>query len=192
MNQNVTASFGLSVLIVVFFAVVLYQPDPPTPLPKPEGQASASVRSESPPAVEPVAAPPSPVVEATAPAPEPVPLPTTPVVAPVAVRPRERVATEVPVTRRPSPPGTGAVTASAARSGDGAVTRVAARRPAPAVAEREPRGAFTLARAGESLTDVANRVYGSADSAETLWMANRDILDRADAPLRPGTLLRTP
>ena len=25
-----------------------------------------------------------------------------------------------------------------------------------------------------------------------LWMANRDILHRRDAPLEPGTLLRTP
>ena len=29
MNENVGASFGLSVLIVVFFAVVLYQPELP-------------------------------------------------------------------------------------------------------------------------------------------------------------------
>lgn len=191
MNQNVTASFGLSVLIVVFFAVVLYQPDPPPPVPKPESRASVSVRSESPPAAEPVAAPPAPIVRATTPPAEAVPLPAVPV-APVAVRPRERVATEVPVARRPSAPGSGAAVASAPRSGDATVTRVAARRPAPVVVEREPRGAFTQARAGESLTDVANRVYGSADAAQTLWMANRDILDRADATLRPGTLLRTP
>ncbi len=59
-------------------------------------------------------------------------------------------------------------------------------------APNEPKGAFTHTRAGETLTDVARRVYGTADQTKPLWLANRDVLDRIDGPLRPGTLLRTP
>jgi hypothetical protein len=39
---------------------------------------------------------------------------------------------------------------------------------------------------------VARRVYGREDEARALWLANRDVLDRVDSPLRTGTLLRTP
>jgi nucleoid-associated protein YgaU len=72
--------------------------------------------------------------------------------------------------------------------------------PAPApvrpVSRRQPigrpRSAFTRVARGESLADVARRVYGSAEATRPLWLANRDQVARLDQPLREGTLLRTP
>jgi hypothetical protein len=55
-----------------------------------------------------------------------------------------------------------------------------------------PSSAFTTVGRGETLADVAVRVYGSTDAATILWMANRDQLARADDPVAVGTLLRTP
>lgn len=70
-------------------------------------------------------------------------------------------------------------------------------KPRPAVADtgkkpRPARSAFTQATEGESLTDVAVRVYGTSDAAKTLWMANRDLIERPETVLVAGTLLRTP
>jgi nucleoid-associated protein YgaU len=45
---------------------------------------------------------------------------------------------------------------------------------------------------GETLTDVALRVYGTADASRTLWLANRDVIDRTATPLHAGVMLRTP
>ena len=45
---------------------------------------------------------------------------------------------------------------------------------------------------GESLEDVAIRVYGSSDPVDTLWRANRDLLPHRDSPLSAGAVLRTP
>ncbi len=143
MNKNVGASFGLSVLIVVFFAVILYQPDsPPPPL--------AAVAP-----VEPLEAHP----------PEAQPTP-----------PRPKVPTANPATR-----------ADPAHVAN--VARPISQRSVPAV---EPRGAFTTVRDGESLVDVARRVYGREEATKTLWLANRDRLDRVDAPVAKGSILRTP
>jgi hypothetical protein len=61
-------------------------------------------------------------------------------------------------------------------------------RPNPA----PPRRAFATVEPGEHLADFARRVYGTADAADRLWQANRDSLPGPDAPLTPGTLLRTP
>jgi hypothetical protein len=55
-----------------------------------------------------------------------------------------------------------------------------------------PRFAFTVVEEGETIWDVALRVYGSTGQADTLWRANRDALARKDSPLLAGTLLRTP
>jgi hypothetical protein len=55
-----------------------------------------------------------------------------------------------------------------------------------------PAGAFTDVVEGETLADVARRVYGSADAAQALWLANRDRVDRPDISLHSGVLLRTP
>jgi nucleoid-associated protein YgaU len=55
-----------------------------------------------------------------------------------------------------------------------------------------PRSSFTTVQKGETLQDVAVRVYGSSDQLELLWSSNRDLLPRKDSPLRPGSVLRTP
>jgi hypothetical protein len=166
MNQNLGASFGLSVLTVLAFAVALYQPDKPHPSPSPPpAPALSRVEPEVVEAREPTATEPRPAAPRPAEA-EPVPPPTPQVVsrepaAPVVTRPIERPAR--PVSRRQDAP-----------------------------VETEPRGPFTRARRGESLADVARRVYGSDTGILTLWSSNRDLIDREDAPLREGELLRTP
>jgi nucleoid-associated protein YgaU len=45
---------------------------------------------------------------------------------------------------------------------------------------------------GETLEDVAIRVYGSTDQVDLLWRANRDLLPRKNSPLNAGAVLRTP
>jgi hypothetical protein len=55
-----------------------------------------------------------------------------------------------------------------------------------------PKSPFTVVQEGEKLADVANRVYGTSDAAESLWRANRDQVSLIDSPLSRGTLLRTP
>ena len=57
---------------------------------------------------------------------------------------------------------------------------------------RRPSAGFAIVGSGESLQDVAIRVYGSTEATESLWKANRDQADRMDSKLAPGTLLRTP
>jgi len=57
---------------------------------------------------------------------------------------------------------------------------------------RQPRSAFTVVHADETIEDVALRVYGTLDESDSLWRANRDALVRKDSPLSPGMLLRTP
>jgi nucleoid-associated protein YgaU len=52
--------------------------------------------------------------------------------------------------------------------------------------------AFTRADEGETLRDVAVRVYGSPDVVEDLWRLNRDLVGSRDDLLPAGTLLRTP
>lgn len=171
MDRNVGASFTLSVLTVVVFSIVLYQPDQPA---RPVAAASGP---------GPVSSSPVEVVEARDPD----------VIAPAlsnrvveadrngleGVGPLGPAVSVRPVSERASP----------------AVARPAVSSPAArARVDRPPgpRGAFTTVRDGEDLAAVARRVYGSEDEASTLWRANRDQLDREDAPLRPGALLRTP
>lgn len=183
MNQNVGASFGLSVLTVVFFAVALYQPDKPPPtLAASHGPSRVKAVEAAPPTASETPSRSTP--KATADASTLAPGPKAPVVAArVAVRSRSDVdgrrtvgAPDVPRQRRAEP----------VRA---AVARPVSRRSPLGV---KPRESFTEARRGESLADVAHRVYGSADGANPLWLANRDILERADVALAAGTLLRTP
>src|SRR4051794_34180845 len=78
MNRNVGASFGLSVLTVLFFAVVLYQPArPPTPpTPAPAQDAAVVVVEALPPPEPPQRVAPPPQVP-TVPKPTPAPAPAT-------------------------------------------------------------------------------------------------------------------
>jgi hypothetical protein len=57
---------------------------------------------------------------------------------------------------------------------------------------RRPRSAFTVVAADETISDVALRVYGTTDEVDSLWQANRDSLPRKDSPISSGMLLRTP
>jgi hypothetical protein len=54
------------------------------------------------------------------------------------------------------------------------------------------RSPFTTVKDGETLEDVTIRIYGSADQLDLLWRANRDILPRKISPLSAGAVLRTP
>ena len=155
MNENVGASFGLSVLVVVFFAVALFEPEGGRP------QRTAGETSAEP---EPV--------EAHPPVPEP-----TRIEAPQAARPGPVAMTKraIPVAKKANPPV------------------VAARRVEPkSLAPRAPAGPFTEALSGETLEDVAWRVYGSDRAVESLRKANRDLMRGEDVPLVAGALIRTP
>jgi hypothetical protein len=202
MNKNVGVSFALSVFTVLLFAVMLYQPDTPPPPSHPVAKA----------APEPAAVAQGEIVEAR----EPEPLETPPAVArPVRPTSAETVAQRerVPAPRVPEsvsrPTGRNAglplparpeavviapnplpmrPVASASRP---PMTDRIARRDVPS-RPPEPRGPFTRVRVGESLSDIALRVYGSGNAADSLWKANRDLIDREDTPLREGALLRTP
>lgn len=55
-----------------------------------------------------------------------------------------------------------------------------------------PRLAFTVALPSETIEDVSGRVYGTAEVADSLWRANRDTLPQRNSPLSGGMLLRTP
>ncbi len=55
-----------------------------------------------------------------------------------------------------------------------------------------PRSAFTQVGEGETLADVASRIYGSPEASRALWRANRDMIGSPDATLQVGMLLRTP
>jgi nucleoid-associated protein YgaU len=57
---------------------------------------------------------------------------------------------------------------------------------------RAPLRTYTLATKGESVADIAERVYGSRRYATELWRANRDQLASASASLAEGSVLRTP
>jgi hypothetical protein len=55
-----------------------------------------------------------------------------------------------------------------------------------------PRSAFTIAQPSETLEDVSFRVYGTTELADSLWQANRDTLPNRKSRLSTGMLLRTP
>jgi hypothetical protein len=57
---------------------------------------------------------------------------------------------------------------------------------------RSPRSAFTVVEPSETIEDVSSRVYGTTGEADLLWRANRDTLPQRDSPLSTGMLLRTP
>ena len=69
------------------------------------------------------------------------------------------------------------------------------RRPAesaPESATRLARAPFTVVGSGETMADVARRVYGRTDDVEALWRANRNIPNGPGSPLAPGTVLHIP
>ncbi|AGA28574.1 LysM peptidoglycan-binding domain-containing protein [Singulisphaera acidiphila] len=184
MNRHVGASFTLSVLVVVFFAVILYEPD----------HTRSRVPASEPEPVEasPTPPPPTPgvpLIESTANLlPEPSP---TLAASPSSSRPIEAVVSLAPVPppKPPAPSPRARVPAPDPR----AVVQVVSRRQPPSPPPPPGRhSAFTQVAEGESLSDVALRVYGTSEATTSLWRANRDIIARRETPLAPGLVLRTP
>ena len=206
MNRNVGASFILSVLMVSFFAVALYPRDgPPPPRSAESSVVSPEAPGSAPPDPPPLPTPGVPSFEAAEVASvepgsksDPVPEPrdkgraeTSPRPQPVTARSFQDRA-EIMTGTVESPPGS---SRAALLTRPNPTTRPAraqnvSRRRA-IIPPRLPT-AFTTVGAGESLADVAIRVYGSPESAEMLWRANRDVIEQRDASLRAGMLLRTP
>lgn len=204
MERQALPSIFLSVSIVCFFAVALYQRDgeprnvvsrkgvrtanPTAPEISPQvaaladrGSAGASPddasRKSGPSASVPVGAMMG----------EPAPRAARP------DRPLRRTARTHPTDEPPRPPVRGATN----RAGrDASSTHPAGERtestPRRRTVDRLARAPFTVVGSGESIADVARRVYGTADDAGILWKANRDVLSAPDAVIEPGTVLRTP
>jgi hypothetical protein len=57
---------------------------------------------------------------------------------------------------------------------------------------RNERSAFTSVLESETLEDVSSRVYGNPEHGDLLWRANRDTLPKRNTRLSTGMLLRTP
>jgi len=179
MNQHLGATYSLSVLIVVSFAVALYRADPPPSPTKAEAprRPGREVASGLRPAVDRDRA----VARSPAGTAAPARTARAEPRAPTAVAPaRPAVVAEVGTAPGPDPT---AASAPVARQ----VSRTARSAARPA-----RRGGVTIVEPGETLAGVAARVYGPGGSVEGLWRANRDQVATADGPLRAGMLLRTP
>jgi hypothetical protein len=179
MNEQAGPACVLSVLIVGAFAVLLHDKDRGTSPPKP---SLPSMARDNPEPRDPESARPA--------------LPATPrlettLVAPV---PKARgLESQVPRTPPAESPRD--------RDSPGPEDRVVGLENASGPPRKVPklpkrsvraRGDFTVVEPGETLADVAERVYGSNRAAESLWKANRDQLGTLESPLQAGTLLRTP
>jgi hypothetical protein len=169
MNEHAGPACALSGLIVGVFAILLHDRNPPPPVPK---SLSRSVS-------------PAPRVEGSKPE------------SPASIGPPRPIATTAP------PPSEGFARAPGPVLGPrkvedpgpepGRSPDLPTRVDPPATPSVPPsRPPFAVVEPGESLADVAARVYGSKDASEALWKANRDQVARVDSPLTGGTLLRTP
>ena len=203
MNRQVIPSMILSVLIVCSFAIALFERDPDAAGRKPDPRPGGEEEHAAPRRRLPVR-----------------PMPERQGRGARDRRSRHRgrrppVTTEPPRQAegsREGPPTLHRSRPSAAPSHPGR-RRLGPRRPAPAGRRRRPepaaepllgclaatapastvpRAAFTVVQKGETLKDVAVRVYGSSDRLDSLWRANRDVLPRSDSPLTAGAVLRTP
>ena len=165
MNEHAGPACALSVLIVGVFAVLLHEKIP-ADASHPPTPPTRAVTDASP-----VATPARP-----APTPEPPSLPPKASITPrTPVAESPRTVTPVPVAARSLPP-----------------LKTAPAAPRPQARPKRAASAFTEVEAGETLADVAARVYGSAEMAHALWKANRDLLDHPTSNLTRGMLLRTP
>lgn len=180
MNRQVIPSMLLSVLIVCVFAIVLFERDPEAAGGQP-GRAGAVAKS--------VAAPPSPSTDPS----------RADVLRPEG--PPRQVETSKQSTSAPAPlpvpadpaPKSASQEATVANPAATTITPTAdAHSPMSTSAPIGPHSAFTVVQKGETLKDVAVRVYGSSDRLAPLWRANRDLLPKSDSPLSAGAVLRTP
>jgi hypothetical protein len=171
----------LSVLIVCFFAVALYRPDPPRP---PHGRArstagDAIARSAS--------TPPQRSTRSSSGQSE-----STELLQPEFAR-REVPARPIALASESSiPPFEPAPAQPPRPRSANSFGSEASKRGQRIEVARRPDSAFTTVVANEMLQDVARRVYGSGDFADSLWRANRDTLPRRDYALSTGMVLRTP
>jgi hypothetical protein len=168
MNQHLAASYSLSVMIVVFFAIALYRADPP-PQPSRAQPVATNRRADSDPLSRPDG---KTSIVATAPRAE----------GESRARVEPSIASKVEVIRGP-------LVSNPPQAPESVVRQVSrpSRRPGPI-----RKGAFTMVESDETLEDVAIRVYGSAVSAVELWRSNRDQLPTRETPPRAGMVLRTP
>src|SRR5579883_1027951 len=154
MTRHMGASFALSYLIVGIVAIVLYQPDHARPH-RPSNQPVA--KNETPPARPreplPEVTPALPLIEAT------------PIVETMTSRRPAWTAPDVDVpTSRPTAMASTANLDDSPRPIPPSRLQPISHRRVP----REPRSAFTQVDEGESLADVALRVYGTPDAAQSL------------------------
>jgi hypothetical protein len=218
MNRQVGPSILLSILIVGFFAVALFQRDPGRPT-RPGSAARgpiaapAASRQSSGYAVFSSRDRPSQTAnsalgpgESPTRAASPIPSAAAKTVGPISGgavlapthSPRENLPQSggEPMAARvadSSGPTFRTASAQTTRPGSGASSKEpAGARQGLTAAPRRPRSAFTVVESNESIEDVAQRVYGSTREVDALWRANRDALPRQDSPLSSGTLLRTP
>ncbi len=170
MNEHAGPACALSGLIVGFFAFLLHDHIPVATVSRPTGREQVVAGAFE---IAPVASPPPPVPSrASSPrAPATVSRPVKP------ATPNPRLVPNLP------PPAA----APLKERNRGHIGRVLDSKQ-PSL----PRSAFAMAAEGESLAEVAERVYGSRQLAEALWKANRDQVERVDSSLTVGTLLRTP
>jgi nucleoid-associated protein YgaU len=216
MNRQIVPSMILSVLIVCFFGILLFERDPPQAGASPERVATRKKTD----ATNSPSARPKP--EDTAPS-----QPTDPSVRLKPERPQgtaelaksqgqaisrdgrsaapsQAASKAISTAKEAVSPKSHAREASktppaaphqdvrrAVERGDRQKTSAVNQSQAPS-AQPVPRSAFTVVQKGETLYDVTVRVYGSADPLDSLWHANRDVLPRRDSPLSPGSVLRTP
>ena len=176
MNRQVGPSIVFSVLIVCFFAVALFQRDPPRSARARLGQREI-VKSPRPAAVT------DNIERNGSPSPD---------------DPRQPL--QAADARRLNPktgdaPGARVLPVSARTQGtseSAPIITAGLKAAAPADSLREPASAFIVVQANETIRDVAVRVYGSSERAAALWRANRDALPVLDTPLSTGMVLRTP
>jgi nucleoid-associated protein YgaU len=180
MNEHAGPACALSGLIVGIFAVLLHDNTPPPPVPVTPVQ------------VAPATSPPGggsskPEIPST--------IRQTPSGAIAAAPPRaEEPASALPTVQTREIP---AAVSESSRFPTTEVRHRQAKTKSPNQVPKKPtpvtpRPAFAIVEQGETLAQVAVRVYGSNDATEALWQANRDQVERVDSPLARGTLLRVP
>ncbi len=181
MNRQVGPSIVLSVLIVCFFAVALYQRDPPRPshgrIQSKAADATARSGSTSPRVPRRSSSGQSESAELVQDVSARREVPGRPIA----------LASDSSITAFERAPAD-----SSRPRGADAVGSSGSTRGQRIEAARRPASAFTIVLANETLEDVARRVYGSGEVGDSLWRANRDALARRESPLIAGMVLRTP
>ena len=220
MNRQIIPSMILSVLIVCFYSIVLYERDKPPVLARPSGgdpapaaTSAAASRNVDTPAATSAAAPKGPDTSKVV---DEVPQREIKGLAKTETPPASTAdqhvqsspaaglekAKPVRVAKAPAVPAVTATEGPGSAPSQGA-TRAAdpvsspQEKPAshaagPSPASTGHRSAFTTVKDGETLEDVTLRIYGSSDQLDLLWRANRDLLPRKNSPLSAGAVLRTP